>query len=78
MPDRNYYASLVSQVVNRYSMPADRPAHVFPNKLEQMKFWLSDPVLRPEAIAWARGKGYEIICDDYGTPIDFEHEPLDF
>jgi hypothetical protein len=37
---------------------------------EKLKLWLSDPILRDEAEREAVNHGYEVIYNDYGTPID--------
>lgn len=59
----------IGKLVQRYTMPEARPQRSL-NKFEEMREWLSDPILRPEAQAWAIRHGYELIQDEYGRAID--------
>lgn len=45
-----------------------RPANM--SRLEKLRLWLSDPILRGEAAREAVNYGYEVIYNDYGAPID--------
>jgi hypothetical protein len=45
-----------------------RPTNM--SRPEKLKLWLSDPILRDEAEREAVNHGYEVIYNDYGTPID--------
>jgi hypothetical protein len=39
-------------------------------RVEKLKIWLADPILRPEATREAQNSGYELVYDDYGVPVD--------
>jgi hypothetical protein len=38
-------------------------------KIDQLKLWLADPILRPEAVRRARAQGYELEYDEQGVAI---------
>jgi hypothetical protein len=40
------------------------------SRVEKLKVWLADPILREEAAREAQNSGYELIYDDYGVPVD--------
>ena len=42
-----------------------------PQSLEQAIAWLKDPILKAEAVNWAKRNGYCIEFDELGNPIDF-------
>ncbi len=54
------------------------------SRVEKLKIWLADPILRQEAAREAQNAGYELICDDYGVPVDIvveledDDEHIDF
>jgi hypothetical protein len=54
---------------------AARARRRFTSKREQMEYWLTDPILRPEAMAWARGQNYQLVYDEMGNPIAFTNNP---
>lgn len=59
----------ISRLVQRFTMPEAKAQRSL-SKFEEMREWLSDPILRPEAQAWAIRHGYELIQDEYGRAID--------
>lgn len=63
--------SLISVLSASYAMPQALTARSFASKVEQMRLWMSDPILRPEAVLWFTHFGWTPIIDDYGCPIDF-------
>lgn len=42
-----------------------------PQSLEQAIDWLKDPILKAEAVKWAKQNGYCVERDELGNPIDF-------
>lgn len=42
-----------------------------PQSLEQAIDWLKDPILKAEAVKWAKQNGYCVETDELGNPIDF-------
>lgn len=61
----------VHQILDRFEMPGPEANHSFANQCKQMRHWLNDPILRSDAAAWIRAKGYPIIPDEQGEPLDF-------
>lgn len=52
------------------SMPKPRAVQNLSSKVDQLRLWLSDPILRPEAERRARAQGYEVEYDESGMAID--------
>ncbi|MGB3533756.1 MAG: hypothetical protein WBA13_09585 [Microcoleaceae cyanobacterium] len=46
------------------------PVQSRPQSLEQAIAWLKDPILKTEAVNWAKRNGYCIESDESGNPID--------
>lgn len=60
----------VHAIASKFAMPT-AANHTFSSKYEQMRHWVSDPVLRDEAIEWAKGEGFQVELDEQGTAIGF-------
>lgn len=56
---------------NAFSMPPSTGNHEFQTKVDQMRYWLTDPILRLEAIQWFEKAGYQPVLDETGYAIDY-------
>jgi hypothetical protein len=53
------------------SMPTVDPAPTIgPRRIDQLKRWLADPILRADAEKTAKAHGYEVFYNELGIPID--------
>jgi hypothetical protein len=59
-------------------MPNATPERTFASKREQMEYWLTDPILRPEAEAWAKCNDYLLEYDEFGNAVRFTKDPEAF
>lgn len=62
------------QLQQKVSMPKGSKVRNKISELDELNQWLQDPILRSEAIARIKRKGYAVECDEYGVPIS-AHEP---
>lgn len=77
MSDNFSVKRAVDGIANQYQMPSTSTERTFSSKREQMAYWLSDPILRPEAEAWADQNGWPLEYDEYGSPIGFAKDEPD-
>ena len=61
----------VKGLSNAFTMPQGTKNHEFQTKADQMRYWLTDPILRPEAIQWFENAGYQPVLDETGYAIDY-------
>lgn len=54
------------------SMPKASPPPRNLSRRDRLRLWLSDPVLRPEALREAKRLGYGLVYGEMGQPIDLE------
>jgi hypothetical protein len=53
------------------SMPVvDQAPTIGPRRIDQLKRWLADPILRADAEKTAKAHGYEVFYNELGIPID--------
>lgn len=61
------------RLAEQYSIPAaPLEPRRFNSRLEQMRVWIADPILRAEAEVWAARNGYDVERDEYGSAIGIE------
>jgi hypothetical protein len=60
----------ISQLSHKFTMPSAGVIVPPANRFDQMRCWLSDPILRDEAAQWAKRHDVEIVYSEYGVPID--------
>jgi hypothetical protein len=74
-PHRFLLNRVKNALVDGFTMPTGTNNHEFQTRADQMRYWLSDPILHSEAVQWFENAGYYPVLDESGYAYDYTLAP---